>query len=189
MNCISPKKTSDLYTSHLEEGFDIRYAEKLWTATAMSELRLEMLISLDRLGVGLGKVESYMTGLVVEFRSTKFREQGAKLGKKVIMESMVLKMQDERQVHRELDSEKRGLRQKSERLFGKDSRRQRRLIKHLRLEASRTKKNERKKYTDKAENLDKKWRNRETKSQDKVPTGLEEYKDAKVFSRKKYEEI
>ena len=148
-----------------------------------------MLINLDRLGVGLGKVESYMTGLVVEFRSKKFREQGAKLGEKVIKESMVLKIQDEKQVHRELNSEKCELRRESERLFGKDSRRQRRLIKHLRQEAARTKKDERKKYLDKAENLDKKWRNRETKSQDKVPTGLEEYKDAKVFSRKKYEEI
>ena len=84
MNHISPEQNSDFYTSHLEEGFDIRYAKKLWISTAMSELRLEMLTNLDRMGVGLGKVESYMAGLVVEFRSRKFREKGAGLGNKVI---------------------------------------------------------------------------------------------------------
>ena len=69
----------------------------------MSELRLELMTNLDRLGIGFSKVESFMTGLVVEFRSRKFREQGAKLGKKVVRETMVL--QDERQVHRELEME------------------------------------------------------------------------------------
>ena len=91
----------------------------------MSELRLELMTNLDRLGIGFSKVESFMTGLVVEFRSRKFREQGAKLGKKVVRETMVLKMQDERQVHRELEMEKRDVRCETEVLFGKNSRRQR----------------------------------------------------------------
>jgi hypothetical protein len=82
MNCISKNQQSDFYTSHLEEGFDIRYAEKVWISAAMSELRLELMTNLDRLGIGFGKVESYMSGLVVEFRSRKFRERGLSWGKR-----------------------------------------------------------------------------------------------------------
>ena len=155
----------------------------------MSELRLEMMNNLDRLGVGLGKVESYLSGLVVEFRSRKFKERGRNLGKKVVRESMMLKMQDEKQAHRELVGERAELRQLSEQLFGKNSRKQRRLIKHLRQEASRTKIEERTKYRDKPINLDKKWGKKELKHQEMVPKGLEEYKDAKVFTREKYESI
>ena len=189
MNSLSKNKHSDFYTSHLEEGFDIRYAENLWTTTAKSELRLELLTNLDRMGIGLGKVESYMEGLVVEFRSKKFRGKGAKLGKKVIRESMVLKLHDEREVHKELDLEKSELRRETERLFGKNSRRQRRLIKHLRQEASRTKKEEKQKYDTKAVRLNKKWSREETGDKDTVPTELIEYKNAKVFTLSKFEDI
>ena len=139
MNCKSPAKHSDLYTSHQEEGFDLRYAEKLWKTTAVSECRLELLVNLDKLGVGLNKVGAYMNGLVDEFRSKKFREKGAELGKKVVFESMMLKIQDEREKHRELQEEKCDVRRETETIYGKNSRRQRRLIKHLIQEASRTK--------------------------------------------------
>ena len=76
MNCKSPIGTSNSYTSHYEEGFDLRYAEKLWSTTALSECRLDLLMSLERLGIGVNKVGSYMNGLVSEFRSKKFKEKG-----------------------------------------------------------------------------------------------------------------
>ena len=96
MSCKSPHKTSDYYTSLLEEGFDLRYAEILWNAAAMSELRLELLLKLDKDGGRLNKVGAYTDGLVDEFRSKKFKERGSILGDKVVKESMNLKIRDEK---------------------------------------------------------------------------------------------
>ena len=71
MSCKSPNKQSDSYNSLMEEGFDLRYAETLCYAAAMSELRLEFLESLDKDEIGLNKVGAYMSGLEDEFRSKK----------------------------------------------------------------------------------------------------------------------
>ena len=110
MSCKSPNKHSDIYTSILEEGFDLRYAEKLWNAAALSELQLELLVSLDKEGAGLNKVGAYMNGLVNEFRSKKFKARGSELGNKFVRESMNLKIRGEKHNHRELEQEKRELR-------------------------------------------------------------------------------
>ena len=110
MRCKSPYKHSDIYTSILEEGFDLRYAEKLWNAAAMSELRLELLVNLDKDGAGLNKVGQYMNGLVNEFRSKKFKERGTDFGVKAVRESMKLKIRDEKHNHWELEQEKREVR-------------------------------------------------------------------------------
>ena len=60
---------------------------------------------------------------------------------------MILKIQDEK--HKELEQEKCEVRDETEVIFVKNSRRQRRLIKHLRQEARRTKMEEREKYESK----------------------------------------
>ena len=59
----------------------------------------------------------------------------------------------------------------------------------MRQEAVRTKKEEKQKYEGKIVHLNKKWRSEDMKNQDKIPTGLEDYKDAKVFTQAKYDKI
>jgi hypothetical protein len=116
-----------------------------------------------------------MNGLVDEFRSKKFREKGAELGKKVVFESMMLKIQDEREKHRELQEEKCDVRRETETIYGKNSRRQRRLIKHLIQEASRTKHEEKEKYESKLQHQEWKKRKEEEDRLAKMPPGLEKY--------------
>ena len=59
-----------------------------------------------------------MNSLVGEFRSRKFKEKGLERGKKVVKESMFLKMQDERQKHEELEQDKKEARRETEEIYG-----------------------------------------------------------------------
>ena len=102
---------------------------------------------------------------------------------------MNLKIRDEKHNHRELEQEKRDVRHDIDVIFGKNSKKQRGLIKQLRQEARRTRTDEADKYEQKVWHLGRRKREEEQRKLTEVPKGLEYYKEAKVFDNEKYEQI
>ena len=176
-------------TSQRGEGIDLSCAEKVWITIAQSECRIDLLVKLISLKIGLKELEEYSESLNIKLRSNKLKSNSEKDMVNIILEGMRLKLRDEKLFHGEKLHEKNKIRRELNKTFGENTRRTRTIVKNLRLSTAKEKLKMKKKYEKKVEFLEKKYRREEEGESEEVPKDLENYKDAKVFSRKTFEEI
>ena len=124
-------------------GSEVRIAEDIWRKLAESEARLHLMVELGELEDGFPDVEQLCLDLESKYRATvtgDLRENGRKSPEwhKVKLR-MKMKMIDEGKVNSELLKLKYKVRKKMEEDFGKNSRKGRNMIKNLRKEADKTK--------------------------------------------------
>ena len=134
-------------------GQDTRIVEEIWKKMAESEARICLMVELGELQVGFPDVEQFCLELESKYRATAsgdLREKGAKsIEWQVVKACMQLKMIDEKKVSKELLGLKYKARKEIEEEYGKNSRRTRNMLKNLRKEAAKVKKEAMMKYEQK----------------------------------------
>ena len=154
-------------------GQDIRIAEEVWVKMAQSEARMHLMVELGELKVGFPDVEQFCLELEKKYRATAvgdLREKGSKSPEwQVVKVAMRLKMIDEKKVNDDLLTMKYKFRKMIEREYGKNSRKARNIIKNLRKEAGRVKRETILKNEDKMKHLRKKFREDEEEEMSKLP--------------------
>ena len=113
--------------------------------------------------------------LNLKLKSKEMRKGANNGEKKIVKEAMNLKLQDEKKLNRELTKERNILRAKIYELW--NGRRAGNIVKRLRLEAIKVRKQLKTKYEKKIEHLKGKYGIDEEKKIDEVPEGLEEYEN------------
>ena len=177
----------DNTTSPEGEGQGSSCAVKIWTKLALSEARMEFLSRLVSFDLGLREIHEMTESLTSKFRSEKSKENGDKEGVKLGREMMRMKMRDEKAFHGEMMRVRNVMRRKIVCENGENTRRTRSIIKSLRNEAMRQKTTMRMKYDKKLKFLRRKYKGEKDDDLEDPPKGLEQYKNAKIFSRLKYQ--
>ena len=125
------------------DGQELRTAEEVWVKLAESEARMHLMVELGHIQVGFPDVEKFCLELESKYRATASGELRAKGSKspewQVVKVAMKLKMIDEKKVSEELLSKRYGYRKEIEHEYGKNSRKARNVIKNLRKEEGRVK--------------------------------------------------
>ena len=170
-------------------GPELSCAVKVWTSLALCEARLEFLNRLVSFSLGLREIQELTENSTSKFRSEKFKLNKEKESVKLGKEHMILKIRDEKAFHAEKLTEKNEMRRKLVRKTGENTRRTRTIIKILRTEAMRQKTLARDRYDKKLRFLREKYRGENIDEMEKTPEGLENYGNAKIFSRLKYEKL
>ena len=170
-------------------GPELSCAVKVWTSLALSEARLEFLNRLVSFSLGLREIQELTENSTSKFRSEKFKLNKEKESVKLGKEHMILKIRDEKAFHEEKLTEKNEMRRKLVRKTGENTRRTRTIIKSLRTEAMRQKTLARDRYDKKLRFLREKYRGENIDEMEKTPEGLENYRNAKIFSRLKYDKL
>ena len=91
-------KFSD-FTSKIE-GQDLGEMRQIWKDTATSEMRMNLMSTLQSKNLGFREIENFGLGLKYNFKSEKLKEQKDRPIEGVIRAAMKLKMQDEKYHHR-----------------------------------------------------------------------------------------
>ena len=176
-------------TSPNGEGIDLSSAFKVWITIALSECRIDLITKLIRVKIGLKEVEDYSENLNLKLRSKIFKSKDEQSGVKIVTEVMTIKLRDEKCYYSEMVKERNMYRREIMRLFGENTRRQRLVVKKLRTEAQRHKTLQKKKYEKKLQFLENKYSRTIEEKLDEIPTEMEKYRDAKIFSGDKFDEI
>ena len=171
-----------------EEGPIVSLAILTWVKLAESECRVKLLVKLVDLNLGFKEVEEYNLALNLKLKSKALKNKNGQ-DRKVIKEAMNLKLRDEKKLSHELTLEKNRLRKEIERLFGENTRKTRRIVKRLRQEATKTRVERQQKYEKKLKHLRDKYIEDDEVKLSRIPPGLEEFKEAKIFSKEEFESI
>ena len=149
------------------------------------------MVELKRYNVGFGEIENFDIELNSKFRSIYYQDKVREFGSqsKIVEEAMKIKIRDEEKYLLELYRNREEIRQDLARVYTKNSRTYRRILKQLRIEADKTTQEYKKKYSVKIEHLRKKYREDEKEKLKKLPKGLEDYAMLRVFDQEKFDEI
>ena len=184
----SPKKLQYSDITSIIEGKDLGELVQVWRDAASSEMRLNLMSDLKGKNLGFGEIEKFSLGLNYNLKSKRLKEQPIKPNIQVIKSAMDLKMKDERYMHIELMRKKEEKRKWLGGVHHPNTRSYRRVIGFLREEAKKMKEELDKKYRDKLDHLQTKYRGDE---EEKLapPAGLENLSHLRVFSSNKYDNI
>ena len=162
-----------------------------WQRTATSECRLTMMIELRRMKIGFADLENFDLNLNSKFRSQYFKERvgGKSNDSSVVGEAMKLIIRDEEKYLNELYRERETMRKNIARIYTKNSRTYRRILKTLKIEANKTTQEMNIKYKTKIEHLRKKFREDDKTKIMKLPKGLEEFSNLSVFDQDEFDRI
>ena len=83
------------------EGIEPR-ARVIWQDMASSEMRIWLIMELDKLGVGLNDIESFNMGLINKLRSDAMKGKEEDIRRKMVKEALKLKLKDEQRYHEEM---------------------------------------------------------------------------------------
>ena len=136
---------------------------KVWQEAAHSEQIVELLSELRSLGIGVNEVEQFNLGLKLNFKSEKMKNGCEVEERKVVKVAMDLKVRDENYRRQELQRAKNIERRKLAEKLGNNSRPFRRVMKFLKGEATKTKKQNSEKYNEKIKHLRRKQEKRDMK--------------------------
>ena len=179
-------KYSDI--TSLIEGKDLGELVQIWRDTASSEMRLNLMSELRGKDLGFAEIEKFSLGLNYNLKSSKMKEQPEKPNLKVIRSAMDFKMKDERYLHMELMKRKEKKRKWLGKIHHPNTRAYRKVICFLRTEARKMKEELDRKYEDKLDHLQRKYREDE-EAKMAAPAGMENLSHLSVFHTKKYENI
>ena len=158
-------------------GYDTRMAEDIWRKLAESEARIHLMMELGDLKVGFPDVEEFCLDLERKYRATAtgdLRDRGEKSPEwQVVKVCMQLKMIDEKKVSNDLLGSKYRMMREIEDEHVNNSRKRRNIVRNLRKEAAKAKKEAMKKYESKMKHLRKKYRDNEEEKLKKVPEAME----------------
>ena len=166
------------------DGLDLSAAIKVWTQVTTSECRQKLLSDLIFLKIGLKDIEDYVEDLQLKFRSSDFKAKSEKgnFGEiKIVGEIMGLKLRDEKRYYEEILTTRNEYRRNIRGLYGENSKKTRAVIKNLRQESTRTKRDYTIKFQEKIEHLKKKHTRKEEEHLSRVPDDMKDYSDLSVF--------
>ena len=119
-------------------GICRREAAKIWTSTAESEARVNLIKSLIKEGRGVRELEEVTLNLASRYKSQKFKnfsKVGSQVDKKVTVPAMKIKLADEQCYLRELMKARQDCKRELARTVGEKSRQYKKVIAELRTEA------------------------------------------------------
>ena len=194
MDRISPntQNTNESTSYYSYDGLDLSLAAGIWKRKARSDCRLILMKKLLDMGIGFNELEHFNEALHLKIRSETLRNrirEGKNPEKKVVREAMMLKIRDEQCTNKETNSEMQVERRALKTRFGENTRRARGIMKTLNTVAQEERKEMHEKYRNKIKFL--KLRHQvdlDTKT-NKVPTEISNYREARVFSKEKFEDI
>ena len=134
-------------------------------------------------------MEEFNLGLKINFRSEKSREKLEKGENKFVKAAMDSKFEDELAKNSEFTRERNKKRRELAARLGKNTRTYNRIIKNLRAEARIEKEEYKKKYKNKLEHLQKKYREDNETKLDRAPNDIIEFSDLSIFDRDKFSRI
>ena len=164
---------------------------KTWQGISASESRLKLMIALRSMNVGFGDVESFDIMINSKFRSDYYKQRVQDIGSQsgIIREAMQIKIRDEEKFLVEIYRERENMRQDLARIYTKNSRTYRRILKTLRIEANKITQEMDRKYKKKIEHLQKKFREDEKEKIKKLPKGLEDFCTLRIFDQEEFDKI
>ena len=163
---------------------------RAWCALAASESRQAMLQELLQIEVGFADIEEFGLGQQDKLRSGDVRDKkGEENSRKLAKVTLESKVFDEKEIYNGLRRQVNNFRKILEIEHGKNSKPYRAIIKKLRNEAARTRRENKKIYEEKIEHLTAKYRSTEEEKIRKIPEGLEEFDMLSVFDPGKFNEI
>ena len=104
---------------------------RTWQGISASENRLTMMVELKRYNVGFGEIENFDIELNSKFRSIYYQDKVKEFGSqsKIVEEAMKIKIRDEEKYLLELYRNREEIRQDLARVYTKNSRTYRRILK------------------------------------------------------------
>ena len=181
-------KHSDI-TSRLD-GLEIGGMLKLWRECAVSEARIKLIADLKFKKLGFNEIEQFGLGLKYSIKSKELAEKKDKPIETVIQAAMKLKLRDEILHNQELKREKNCERRRLSRRYHQQSETYKRTMRYLKQEAEKERREQTKKYRNKADHLEKRYREREESEKTMgMPPGMEGMKHLSVFNEEEYEKI
>ena len=124
-------------------GKDLSELLKLWKDISRSEVRLKLMNELRNKDLGFNEIENFRLGLKYSLKSEKLRETNSKPIQRVIKSAMNLKIRDETHHLNELKKLREQKRQQLSRKYHPNTVTHKKVIKFLRGEAERTKREQR----------------------------------------------
>ena len=179
--------TNTSLNTSIIEGKELGELKKLWKDIAGSEERLKLMSELKNRKIGFNEIEMFNLGLEYDLKSEKLRKTTNKPTEKVTEAVMNLKIRDEAQHHREMNRRRDKLRRWLKNRHEHKHYKYKMLIKELRTEAERTRREMAEKYRKKLKHLEEKYQEKET--EERIPTDMEQLKDLRIFRQEKFEEI
>ena len=170
-------------------GKDLSELLKLWKDIARSEVRLKLMRELRKKDLGFNEIENFRLGLRYNLKSEKLREKSSKPIQKVIKSAMDLKMRDETNHLNEMKKQKEQRRKHLSRKYHPNTVTHRKVIKFLRGEAERIKREQGEKNWRKLQHLNRKHKEEEEEKLAQAPPGMESLSHLSVFNNEKYDEI
>ena len=173
------------------EGSDISPEMlEVWCSLAASEARQSMMRELLILEVGLADIEEFGLEQQSKLRSEEFRQKSGEINsRKLAKVTIETKLKDEREISMNLRRQVKVMRKICEETHVKNSKTHRRIMKKLRTEASKKRKEMKKIFDDKIFHLRRKYRETEEEKVRKIPETLEEFDDLSIFDPEKFDEI
>ena len=185
----SKPKPSKVPTTSTAEGKDLGLMVKAWQNLAASECRIELMNKLKILNLGLADVEEFNLGLKVNFRSEKSRNKLERGENKFVKAAMDSKFEDELTKNSEYTRERNRMRRELAGRLGKNSRTYNRVIKNLISAARAEKEDYKKRYKQKLEHLQRKYREDEETKLDRAPSDIQEFSNLSIFDNEKFSRI
>ena len=164
---------------------------RTWQKTAGSECRLSMMVELRRMNIGFGDMENFDLMINSKFRSNYYKERVNDKGSQsnIVREAMQMIIRDEEKYLTELYKQREDMRKDLARVHTKNTRTYRRLIQTLKIEANKISQEMSNKYKIKIEHLKKKFREDDIEKIKKLPKGLEDFKNLRVFNQEEFDKI
>ena len=145
-------------------GKDLNELLKLWKDIAKSEIRLKLMEELRKKELGFNEIENFRLGLKYSLKSEKLREENSKPIQRVIKSAMNLKMRDETQHLNEMKKQREQKRKLLSRKYHPNTVTHRKVIKFLRGEAAKIRKEQGDKNWRKLKHLSMKHKEKNCKS-------------------------
>ena len=148
------------------EGLDLSSAKAIWTETAATLCRVNLVRQLLSENLGFREVEDYNQALDLKLRSEKLktRRENGKSDRGIVREIMGKKLNDANNCYREALLIQNRTRQEIDEKTGKNSSKSRNILKKLRSEAAKVRKEIEEKYNSKIEHLRNKFGDKREKT-------------------------
>ena len=141
--------------------------------------------------MGFAELEHFDLNLNSKFRSKHFKDRvgGKSNDSSVVGEAMTLIIRDEEKYLNEQYKERETMSKNIARIYTKNSRTYRRILKTLKIEANKNTQEMTMKYKTKTDHLRKKFREDDKTKIMKLPKGLEEFSNLSVFDQDEFDKI
>ena len=174
------------------EGLDLSFSQSRFKAKGRSDAKVKMMKELVGIGIGFEEMEKLNEEFNLRIRSETLKKQmkdGLYNQKKLVESVMGTVLLDETLVNKELgqlvEKERKNIQEET----GSNTRKTRVRLKEMNKLANDENLERTEIYKRKIENLKRKYKEDKETKLDKVPPEIKEYKEAKIFSRKAFDEI